>query len=231
MTRLIPLGHDLWTVDGPPIRGAAGFDFPTRMCVARLPDGGLWVHSPIAPDPALTRDLASLGPVRHLVAPNDLHHSFLARWASTYPAAQVHAAPGVQAKSPGVAVDHPLDEVPPPDWADTLDQLVFAGNRITTEVVFFHRPSGTAIFTDLLQQLPEGMNRGWRATVARIDLMTASAPTVPRKFRIAFTNRRALRHSLKRLRAWPVRQMVMAHGPVVTQNAERLLARAFDWAR
>ncbi len=231
MTRLIPLGEDLWTVDGPPIRGAAGFDFPTRMCVARLPEGGLWIHSPIAPDAALAKELAALGPVRHLVAPNDLHHSFLADWASTYPVARVHAAPGVQAKSAGVVVDHPLDGDTPADWAGTFDQLIFAGNRITTEVVFFHRPSGTAIFTDLLQQLPEGMNRGWRGAVARIDLMTAPAPSVPRKFRVAFTNRRALRSTLTHMRTWPVRQVVMAHGPVVTRDAARLLTRAFDWAR
>ncbi|WP_420325849.1 hypothetical protein [Mameliella sp.] len=73
----------------------------------------------------------------------------------------------MQANSAGVVVDHPLGEVPPADWAGTFDQLVFVGNRITTEVDFFQRPSGTTIFTHLLQQLPEGMNRGWRAVVAR----------------------------------------------------------------
>lgn len=231
MTSLIPLGHDLWTVEGAPVRGAGGFDFPTRMCLARLTDGSLWVHSPIAFDASLKAEIARLGPVRHLVAPNDLHHRFLSDWAAAHPTAIVHGAPGVAQKSPGVTVNAELETDPPAHWADLFQQVIFDGNMITTEVVFFHQPSGTLIFTDLLQQMPSGWYKGWRATVARADLMTGSAPSVPRKFRIAFRNRRALRAAITRLRRLPVQKLVMAHGPVVETNAAKLLEHAFAWAR
>jgi hypothetical protein len=39
---------------------------------------------------------------------------------------------------------------------EEIDHAVMWGNRITTEVVFFHRQSGTAIFADLIQQFPRG---------------------------------------------------------------------------
>ncbi|ASP22714.1 hypothetical protein ANTHELSMS3_04108 [Antarctobacter heliothermus] len=231
MTSLILLGHDLWTAEGPPVRGAGGFDFPTRMCLARLTDGSLWVHSPIALAARLKAEIDELGPIRHLVAPNDLHHRFLADWAAAFPAAIVHAAPGVAQKSPGVVVDDVLTPEPPAIWADLFQQVIFGGNMITTEVVFFHNPSSTLIFTDLLQQMPSGWYKGWRALVARADLMTGELPSVPRKFRIAFRNRRALRAGIAKLRRLPVQQIVMAHGPVVERNAAKVLDHAFAWAR
>jgi hypothetical protein len=204
--------------------------FPTRMCLARLRDGGLWVHSPIALSDPLRDKLASLGPVRHLVAPNDLHHTYLPAWSIAFPNARVQATAGVQEKCPFVSVDDPLLDRPPADWLDTFDLVVFNNNRITTEAVFYHRPSGTVIFTDILQQMPVDWFTGWRALVARLDRMTGPAPAVPRKYRLGFRDRAALRDALTRIRSWQPRQLVMAHGPVVTQNTGAVLARAFAWA-
>ena len=45
------------------------------------------------------------------------------------------------------------------------------------------------MFTDLLQQMPQGWYKGWRSLVARLYLMTGPRPQVPRKFRLAFTGR------------------------------------------
>jgi hypothetical protein len=104
-----------------------------------------------------------------------------------------------------------------------------AGNRITTEVVFFHRPSATVLFTDLLQQFPPGWFRGWRALAARLDLMTGPEPAVPRKFRAAFVDRRAARAALARVLAWPSSKVVMAHGRPVEREGQAFIARAFRW--
>ena len=114
-------------------------------------------------------------------------------------------------------------------WAGEIDHAIMWGNRITTEVVFFHRQSGTAIFTDLIQQFPRGWFKGWRALIARLDLMTAAEPTVPRKFRVAFTDRRAARESLRRILAWPTEKVIIAHGPPITDDGQAFLRRAFRW--
>ena len=227
---MTPFGSDLWLVDGPAVTGAAGFRFPTRMAVIRLQgDGGLWVWSPVA----LTRDIRgavdALGPVRHLVAPNSLHHMFLAEWAAAYPEARVHAAPGLTEKVAGTAIHSILGDAPDPAWAEVVDQVVVRGNRITTEVVFFHHPSATVLMTDLVQQIPQGWYSGWRAVVARLDLMTAATPSVPRKFRVATTGRAAARDAVGRILEWPAERLVMAHGAPVPSGGRDVLRHAFGW--
>ena len=59
--------------------------------------------------------------------------------------------------------------------------------------------------------------------------MTGPEPSVPRKFRIAFTNRRAARDSLQRIFAWPAERVLMAHGTPVEKDAQAFLRRAFGW--
>jgi hypothetical protein len=104
-----------------------------------------------------------------------------------------------------------------------------SGNAITSELVFFHRNSGTAIFADLIQQLPTDWFSGWRAVVARWDRMLGSEPSVPRKFRAAFIDRRAARESLARILAWPAEKVLMAHGTPVTEDGTAFIRRAFKW--
>jgi hypothetical protein len=103
------------------------------------------------------------------------------------------------------------------------------GNVITTEIVFFHKRSGTVIFADLLQQIPVHLLFGWRKIVAKLDRMTGSEPAVPRKFRIAFINRKHARHALQRILDWPSEKVLMAHGEPVQQDAQTFLRRAFRW--
>ena len=93
----------------------------------------------------------------------------------------------------------------------------------------WHRRSGTVLFTDLIQQFPPGWFTGWRALVARLDLMTAAEPSVPRKFRAAFVDRQGARAAVQRILAWPVERVVMAHGAPVGTGGLEVVARAFQW--
>ena len=130
---------------------------------------------------------------------------------------------------PGLTFHATLGDTPDPAWAGTLDQVIMQGNAITTEAVFFHRPSGTVIVTDLIQHLPDDWFSGWRRLIAKWDRMTGPEPAVPRKFRLAFTNRKAARAARDRLLAWPAERLVMAHGAPVTEDAAGLIRRAFAW--
>lgn len=221
-------GPEIWIVDGPRVEGAAGFDFPTRMAIIRLADGGLWIWSPTELTDALRDWIAATGPVRHIVAPNALHHVFLPSWQVAFPDALIHAAPGVRDKRPEVRFASDLSDAPHPDWVGQIEQVVVPGT-ITAEVVFFHRASGTVIFTDLLQNIPRGWFRGWRALVARLDLMTGKVPRVPRKFRMAMRPRDAARQRIDHVLGWPARQVLMAHGTPVTHGAADFLDDAFRW--
>lgn len=220
---------DIWIASGPTVTGAGGFHFPTRMAIIRLETGGLFVWSPVALTADLRDAVDALGPVEHIVGPNSLHHLFIPDWAAAWPQAQLHAAPGLDTARPDIRFDARLDDAPDPAWAGTLDQVIMHGNAITTETVFFHRPSGTVIVTDLIQHLPDEWFSGWRALIAKWDRMTGPEPAMPRKFRLAFTNRKAARAARDRLLAWPAERLVMAHGAPVTEDTAGLIRRAFAW--
>ncbi|MCK8483723.1 DUF4336 domain-containing protein [Aliiroseovarius sp. S2029] len=222
-------GPEIWLADGPSIKAAAGFHYPTRMVVIRLPGNDLFVWSPIALTDALRHEVSALGRVKYLIAPNTLHHVFMSDWIAAFPDAAPFAAPGLPAKRSDIAFAGTLSDTPETVWAGAIDQIAFAGNAITTEIVFFYRPSGTILFTDLLQQLPKGWFSGWRAVIARLDLMTEPEPAVPRKFRIAFRDKAALRRAVHRVKSWEPQAVIMAHGSPVTDNARAFLDRAFAW--
>ena len=225
---LQPFGEEIWLADGS-ITVVAGFHYPTRMVVIRLPGGALFVWSPIQLSDDLRAAVDALGEVRHLIAPNSLHHLFLTDWRRAYPAAKLHATLGLRQKRKDLDFDDDLEDKPAAQWAGEIDQVLMRGNLITTEVVFFHHRSGTAIFTDLIQHFGPTWFSGWRAVVARLDLMTAAEPEVPRKFRNAFVDRRAARAALRRVLAWPTRGVVMAHAPPVEADGQAFIDRAFRW--
>ena len=134
------------------------------MVVVRLSDGDLFVWSPIPLSPPMRREVDKLGPVRHLVAPNLLHHLFLAEWKSAYPEARLYAAPGLRRRRGDLTFDCDLVDTPNPRWAADLDQVLMRGSVAMTEVVFFHHRSRTVIFADLIQNLPNDWFKGWRRT-------------------------------------------------------------------
>jgi hypothetical protein len=55
-----------------------GFQMPTRMTALPLEGGGIALVSPVPISETIASRLAELGPVRFLVAPNLLHHLYLA---------------------------------------------------------------------------------------------------------------------------------------------------------
>lgn len=225
---LQPFGEEIWLADGP-VTSSIGFRYPTRMAVIRLSGGALFVWSPVALSEALRAAVDALGEVRYVIAPNSLHHLFLGEWRDAYPEARLYAPPGLRERRKDIGFDGDLGDAPAPEWADEIDQVPVRGNLITTEVVFFHRRSGTAIFTDLIQHFSPTWFTGWRAVVARLDLMTAPEPQTPRKFRNAFLDRRTARAALRRILAWPARKVLMAHAAPIEADGQAFIGRAFRW--
>ena len=155
-------GPEIWIADGPVVAAGAGFHYPTRMAVIRLSGDALFVWSPVALTDALREQVQALGAVRYLIAPNSLHDRFLAQWQAAYPAAVIHAAPGLSRRRDDLTFGADLDDAPPPQWSAEIAQALMRGNLITTEAVFFHYASGTAIFTDMIQHFTPTWFTGWR---------------------------------------------------------------------
>ncbi|MBU2935337.1 MULTISPECIES: DUF4336 domain-containing protein [Pacificibacter] len=225
---LTPFGTNIWIAKGP-ILSTAGFKYPTRCAIVRLSDGNLVIWSPVTLTSDLKEAIDALGPVKALVAPNSFHHLFFKDWALAYPEAKCFAAPRLEKKRADVHFDATLTDTPDVIWTGELAQVIVRGNMLTDEVVFFHKASGTVLFTDILQQFDKGWFTGWRAIVARLDFLEGTEPQVPRKFRLAFRDYDAARGAVKTILGWPASQVLMAHGRPVTKDANRYLKRAFAW--
>jgi hypothetical protein len=229
MSKLLQqFGPEIWIADGP-VASFHGFPYPTRMAVIRLCDGGLFVWSPVALSDSLRSAIDALGPVRHLVSPNALHHLFLGEWKSAYPPARLYASPRLRRKRKDLAFDAELGDAPEPEWAADIDQVVLPGSFALIEVVFFHRGSRTALFADLIQNFPRDWFRGWRGVAARLGGIVAPNPGAPRDWRASFLDRRVARAALDQVFAWPIERVLIAHGDLPAANAAAFARRAFTW--
>ena len=237
LNTLKPLAPAIWIADGPLVHMAAlglRAPFPTRMTVVQLADGGLWCHSPIAPDQALFAAIDALGPVRHLVSPNLLHYAHIAAWKRRYPQAIAWASPGVRERAASqhieVHFDADLDDAPPADWADTIDQLRFRGSRVLQEIVFLHRASATLIVADLIENFEAAKLPTTMRWIARLGGVIDPDGKAPLDMRLTYFGRKAeARACLARMLAWQPRRVILAHGRCYLDNAAAELARAFRW--
>lgn len=221
-------GPGIWTAEGPVVP-FFGFSYPTRMAVIKLSSGGLFVWSPVTLSPALKVEIDALGPVSCLIAPNLLHHLFLAEWKAAYPEARLFAPPGLRRRRKDLKFDAELGDSPDPLWVTDIDQVLMLGSFAMTEVVFFHRLSGAAIFADLIQNFPRDWFKGWRAFVANIGGIVAPNPSAPRDWRASFIKRHAARAALERILAWPIERVLIAHGDLPSGGDGDFVRRAFAW--
>lgn len=221
-------GPSLYAADGPTV-SFLGFPYPTRMALARLAGGDLWVWSPIALTPELARAVDSLGPVHHVVSPNKIHHLFLKEWAERWPDARLHAPPGLARRRRDLDFAGELGDAPPVAWADEIDQTIFRGSLAMEEVVFFHRASRTAIFGDLIQRHDPATAVGLKGAVMRLDGLVGERGSAPREWRATFLFRRRARAARARVLAWEPERLLIAHGACAPEGATPIVARALAW--
>lgn len=221
-------GPSLYVADGPTVP-FFGFPYPTRMAVARLSDGSAWVWSPIALSGQLARAVESIGPVRHIVTPNKIHHLFVADWVARWPGARVYAPPDLARKRPDLHFEAELGDAPDPGWAADIDQVVFRGSIAMEEVAFFHRVSRTAIIGDLVQRFPESELSGWRGLLMRLDGLAGPRGSTPREWRASFLRRDPARAARATVLGWNAERLLIAHGECAQTDASKILAEALRW--
>ncbi len=219
---------DIWIADGPCVP-FLGLPYPTRMTVVRLRDGTLWVCSPIQLDDRLKTTITRLGAVRHLVSPNKIHHLFLGEWASIWPEAKLYASPGLKRRRRDLSFDAELADQPDAAWANDIDQVIFHGSVAMEEVVFFHRPSKTAIVTDLVQRFDPASLHGWRRVVMTLDGLVGPNGSTPREWRLSFWNRAVARRARRTVIDWNPTRVIIAHGEWVRDDGGAVLERALAW--
>jgi hypothetical protein len=225
MPGLTQLDDDVWATTRP--LSFLGLHIGSRTTVIRLPDGGLWVHSPVALNDELRGALDDLGPVRYVVAPNLYHHLHAGDYAAAYPKAELHGAPGLGRKRTDLNLHAELGHAPA-GWADSLQQIFFPG-MLMKETVFFHPASRTLVVCDLLENFESSDH--WPTRMYLKVGGIHGRPGVSRLLRPAFRDHKAMRTSLDRVFDWDFDRVVLAHGNVLEHDGPTVLRDSYTWLR
>jgi hypothetical protein len=197
------------------------------MTVIRLAGGRLLLHSPVALDEGLRKQLDSLGRVAFVVAPNRVHHLYAGEVAKLYPEARLWVAPGLERKRPDLVFEAVLGDEAPAEWREEVQQTFFRGRPYENEVTFFHRASRTLILCDL------AFNFGPRtATLTRMlmTLIRSYGRFGPSKLDpLLIRDRAAARQSLERILAWDFDRIVVAHGEILERGGHQALREGYAW--
>ncbi len=233
LNTLKPVDENIWIVDGEAI-SFYGLPYSTRMTVVRLANGDLFLHSPIALNDDLKRQIDVLGKVRHLVSPNWIHYAYIPEWAETYIETISWASPGVRkrAKKFGVPIvfDRDLGDISEPEWSDELEQMVVRGNRYHEEVVFFHKSSKTLILTDLIENFEARSIPIWFRPLAWLAGILDPDGKAPVDMRLGFLKgKRELRQAVQRMIEWAPERVILSHGRWYADEGVGELKRAFRW--
>ncbi len=222
MRLLKELTQDLWE-HSDWIR-VLGIRLPRRMVVVRLPGGDLWVWSPNRLDPKLAEELATLGPVAHLVSPSRMHRAHLAQWRHSYPRAALWGAPALSGDLPELQFDGELSEAPPEAWEGAFELAALKGIPSANEVALLHRASGTAILCDLVFHI--GPSAPFTTRLAMRLNGGLGPPRPTRVFRTLIQDPNALRASAAPILAWPFERLLMAHGDGLERGGRQALCEA-----
>lgn len=223
--------ESLWIAEGG-IVSFFGAAYSTRSVIARLANGDLWVWSPVALTADLRAEVDRLGPVRHLVSPNKLHHLYLQQWKAAYPDASLWGPQSTIRKCRDLAFREALKDSPPSEWGCDIDQAWFRGSFAMDEIVFLHRPSVTAIVADLIQTFSDRYLRehwGWWRFLARLDGITEDHAGAPREWRLSFINRAPARRARAKVLSWHCEHLIVAHGELPHTNGGAVLAKSLSW--
>ena len=222
VARVTPVGPELWSVE---VRSrlAPGVNFPLRMTVVRLSGRDLLLHSPVPIDDGIAQELADLGRVTELLAPNKFHHLHLEAAAKRYPEARIWGAPGLAGKLPGVGFTGVLGLDTPGDWLPSLDQHHVSGVPMINEVVFLHRPSSSLLVTDLVFHINE--LHGVLSPLVLHLVGGTRGFMHSRAWRWFFVRDRAAAGAdVERILAWDFERIVPCHGDLLEVDARLRLA-------
>lgn len=231
---LKPAAENVWVVDSGPMKAMGVIPIPVRTTVIRLASREVMVHSPSRLTPDLLRQIGDIGPIRHLVAPNVAHWTFLKDWQQAVPDAVTWAAPGLrrraQVKRSGVRLDHDLGEAGGHGWPEELAQVAVHGAGGFCEVALHHRPSRTLILADLVQNLEAArlpvLLRPF-AAAAGVLAPDGRAPAYLRAI-VKLDGARA-REAGRRLVALQPERVIFAHGRWFDDKGAERLERSLRW--
>ena len=222
--KLVPFADSLWTA-ATPIR-FAGIWFPHVMTVMRCRSGQLVLHSPCQPSTPLIDEIASIGHVDHIVAPNWFHDLYLATYRDLYPQATFWGPP-VLRRHLGALIDCELDRAARPPWFSEMPHVTLSGLLTFDESVFFHTPSSTLIVADLFMNVSAGPATPRFTRIAyRLSRINGRLIMPPYLRWFGVTTGRSLHNAALQIQEWKPDRLIVGHGTPVADEAMARLRSA-----
>lgn len=223
---------NLWIMEGQCVN-FHGFDYPTRSVVVRLENGDIWVWSPIKMTEKLAQAVEALGPVRHLVSPNKIHHLFLSEWQQRFPGALLWGPDSTIKKRDDLDFQKPLNAESPRPWSEEFEQFHVQGSIAMDEVLFLHKPSKTLIVADFSENFGHDFLKKnwkvWQHWLACAWGITEGKGYAPLDWRMSFFQRTKLRQMRNQLLSRDIENVVMAHGLLQRTNGNAYLEQSLRW--
>lgn len=205
-----------------------GARIQTRMVVARLRDGNLWIYSPLVASSLLIQELNKLGNVAYVLSPNKIHNQGLESFAEAYPNAKIYASPGLPERCPELKFSAVLGNAPETEWREEIDQVCTAGNHFFSEVVCLHRASKTLIVADLVETISEETVSKTNQLLAKASGVFGKAMPSP-EFRLYTSDADAARSRFQTILSWEFDRIVLAHGDLVVKDAKATLQKVVEF--
>ena len=197
-----------------------------RMVVIETSTGVI-LYSPVALDDAAKAQIAGLGPVRTIIAPNLFHYMSLRAGIAAYPDAAVYVPEGLAERIGPVDRAVVIGPNAPLDLGPDIEPFTFSGHAIH-ETALYHRPSKTLITADLIYHYTRDQRPVERAMFWLIGCY--GAPKIAFYHRFAIRSKASVRELIDQVSGWDVQRIVMCHGRIYEgEDAGRVFAQA--WRR
>ena len=200
----------------------------TRMTVIELEGGGVALHSPVPFDAHLADEVARIGEVRCVIAPNVFHHLHVGPWLAASPGAVLCAPEGLRKKRPDLRIDHALrgDGAVPEVLRGTLEGLHINGCALD-ETVFLHARSRTVVSSDLTENFGTSPHLPTKLYLKAAGLEHQIGWS--RLLRVLYRDHAAARRSVEQLLGRDFDRIVLAHGSVIERGGKDALRQTFGF--
>jgi len=213
---------NLWTVDAP--FSITGVQIGVRMTIVRE-GSDLWIHSPIAIDDVLAREIEALGRVRWIVAPNLMHHLFVRAAVARWPDATLFAPGGFEHLQAGLTFTALGTES---DGPESLYAFKVDGLPKIEETVFLHPSSASLIVVDFAFHIPKSAGVFTRMMFNLVNGGTGK--TIQTKmFRKYIKDHDAYTKSVAPIRDVEFDRLILSHGLVQETAGKNELLGALEW--
>ncbi|MBX3232260.1 MAG: DUF4336 domain-containing protein [Labilithrix sp.] len=225
MERLRVIAEGVWGIEDV-VTPSPGFRMPARATVVRLAGGEVVLHAPLAIDDEVARELAALGPVKHIVAPSCLHWMFVKGAVERYPDARVLGVEGLEQKLTAKAGVR-FEPLANGAFGDELEVLRIAGAPSINEHVLLHGPSRSLLLSDLVFNIHA--DASWPMSMLLWINGAHRKTAQSRVWRFAVKDRAAAAESASALLARDYERVVVGHGDVIEDDARERMRRALAW--